>query len=41
MIRRIKSLGLNYIWGVLNFTGGVALGGSYVALALIAAGAVK
>jgi hypothetical protein len=39
--RFIKSLGVNYAWGVINFTFGVVAGGIYVAVALIAAGLVR
>lgn len=37
----IRKLGLNYVWGLINFTAGVAAGGIYVALALIAAGIIR
>ncbi len=30
-VSRIQSIGVNYVWGLLNFTAGVTLGGIYVA----------
>jgi hypothetical protein len=33
-----RKLGVNYLWGIINFTVGVALGGIWVALSLIAHG---
>jgi hypothetical protein len=39
--RFFKSLGVNYLWGIANFTFGVVAGGIYVAVALIAAGLVR
>jgi hypothetical protein len=39
--RFAKRLGANYLWGIANFTAGVAAGGIYVAVALIAAGLVR
>lgn len=36
-----RSLGVNYFWGLINFTVGVSVGGIYVAVALIAAGLVR
>jgi hypothetical protein len=39
--RIFKSLGVNYLWGIANFTAGVVAGGIYVAVALIAAGLVR
>jgi hypothetical protein len=41
MIARLKSLGLNYLWGLANFTAGVAAGGTYVAAILVAHGIVR
>lgn len=37
----IRRLGLNYLWGLANFTAGVTLGGIYVAVALIAGGHIR
>jgi hypothetical protein len=37
----IRKLGVNYIWGVANFTLGVTAGGIYVAVAMIMAGLVR
>lgn len=37
----IRRLGLNYAWGLANFTAGVTLGGIWVAIALIGAGMVR
>lgn len=34
-------LGVNYVWGLINFTLGVTLGGIWVAASLIAAGVVS
>jgi hypothetical protein len=33
----IQKLGVNYLWGVLNFTAGVTLGGIYVSFLIISA----
>jgi hypothetical protein len=41
MIARLKSLGLNYLWGLANFTIGVTAGGIYVAAILVAHGAMR
>jgi hypothetical protein len=41
MIRRLKSLGLNYLWGLANFTLGVTAGGTYVAAILVSHGAMR
>ncbi len=41
MFRALRSLGLNYVWGLANFIAGVTLGGIYVAFLLIVAGAVR
>jgi hypothetical protein len=42
VIARIaKRMGASYLWGLINFTVGVAAGGIYVALILIAHGAVR
>jgi hypothetical protein len=41
MIARLKSLGLNYLWGLVNFTIGVTAGGIYVAAILVAHGVVR
>jgi hypothetical protein len=35
-----RRLGVNYAWGLVNFTAGVAGGGVFVAAALITAGLV-
>lgn len=37
----IKRLGLNYFWGLANFTLGVTLGSIYVAVILVARGLVR
>ena len=37
----IARLGLNYAWGLLNFTAGATAGGVWVAIALVAAGVVR
>jgi hypothetical protein len=37
----LRSLGVNYAWGLINFTVGVTAGGIYVAVALVAAGLVR
>lgn len=39
--RVIAKLGVNYAWGLINFTAGVALGGSYVAFILVGAGVLR
>jgi hypothetical protein len=41
MIARLRKLGLNYAWGLLNYTLGVATGGAYVAVVLIGHGMVR
>ena len=41
MTALIRRLGVNYLWGLANFTAGVTLGGIYVAAALVAAGALR
>lgn len=37
MTRLIAKLGVNYVWGLANFTAGTIAGGVFVATALIAA----
>lgn len=37
----LRKLGLNYAWGLINFTAGAILCGTYVAFLLVAAGQVK
>jgi hypothetical protein len=34
----LKRLGVNYIWGLINFTLGCVLGGVFVAAKLLASG---
>lgn len=41
MMDRLRKLGLNYAWGLLNYTLGVATGGTYVAFVLIGHGMVR
>lgn len=41
IVRVCKRLGLNYAWGLINFTVGSALGGIWVAVALVMQGAVR
>jgi hypothetical protein len=41
MTKLIRRLGLNYLYGLANFTLGVTLGGIYVGAALIIHGLVK
>jgi hypothetical protein len=41
MMDRLRKLGLNYAWGLLNYTLGVAMGGAYVAVVLIEYGALR
>jgi hypothetical protein len=41
MIARLRKLGVNYAWGLINFTVGVTVGGIYVAAILITHGAVR
>jgi hypothetical protein len=41
MMDRLSKLGLNYAWGLLNYTLGVATGGAYVAVVLIEHGMVR
>jgi hypothetical protein len=37
MTKLIQKLGVNYLWGIINFTAGVTLGGIYVAVLIISA----
>jgi hypothetical protein len=39
--RLIQRLGVNYLWGLANFTLGVTLGGIYVGAALVIQGLVR
>jgi hypothetical protein len=41
MGKLLSKFGVNYAWGLINFTIGVAAGGIYVAVALIMAGIVR
>jgi hypothetical protein len=41
MIARLRKLGVNYVWGIINFTIGVTVGGIYVAAILVMHGAVR
>jgi hypothetical protein len=38
---KLQHLGVNWAWGLLNFTVGSALGGTWVAIALVMHGAVR
>jgi hypothetical protein len=37
----LRKLGVNYAWGLINFTVGSALGGIWVAIALVMQGVVR
>lgn len=41
MKRLVAKLGVNYLWGLLNFTAGAIACGIWVAIALVAAGTVR
>jgi hypothetical protein len=41
IVRLARRLGVNYFWGLANFTFGVAAGGIYVAVILIAHGILR